>query len=131
MTDTNLEALETVRDALEVNLSLWRDDVEPGDFDRDVIEPTQRALAALSHIEARLGEETPQRLRLQADLDNEHDTTRMLIARLAQAEAALRLIADNGATSVVGEIEDMDVWCAQTIGRLKDIARNYFTEEGS
>ena len=57
MTDTNLnEALETVRVALEVNLSLWRDDVEPGDFDRDVIEPTQRALAALSQIEARLGE---------------------------------------------------------------------------
>ena len=57
MTDTNLnEALETVRVALEVNLSLWRDDVEPGDFDRDVIEPTQRALAALSEIEARVGE---------------------------------------------------------------------------
>ena len=57
MTDTNLnEALETVRVALEVNLALWRDDVEPGDFDRDVIEPTQRALAALSQIEARLGE---------------------------------------------------------------------------
>ena len=55
------EALEThiatVREALEVNLALWRDDVEPGDFDRDVIEPTQRALAALSQIEARLGEE--------------------------------------------------------------------------
>jgi len=53
-----------------------------------------------------------------------------LVARLAQAEAALRLIADNGATAVVGEIEDMDVWCAQTIGRLKGIARSYFTEEG-
>ena len=61
MTDTNLnEALEThiatVREALEVNLALWRDDVEPGDFDRDVIAPTQAALAALSQIEARLGE---------------------------------------------------------------------------
>ena len=57
MTDTNLnEALKTVKAALEVNLSLWRDDVEPGDFDRDVIAPTQAALAALSQIEARLGE---------------------------------------------------------------------------
>ena len=125
MTDTNLEALETVRDALEVNLSLWRDDVEPGDFDRDVIEPTQRALAALSHIEARLGEETPQRLRLQADLDNEHDTTRMLIARLAQAEEALRELS----TWSLPRWEPDD---PQTEGeQMRIFARNYFTEEGS
>jgi len=125
MTDTNLEALETVRDALEVSLSLWRDDVEPGDFDRDVIEPTQRALAALSHIEARLGEETPQRLRLQADLDNEHDTTRMLIARLAQAEEALRELS----TWSLPRWEPDD---PQTEGeQMRIFARNYFTEEGS
>ena len=135
MTDTNLnEALEThiatVREALEVNLALWRDDVEPGDFDRDVIEPTQRALAALSQIEARLAGLEKELDEQDAAFSKQGGRNSDLVARLAQAEAALRLIADNGATAVVGEIEDMDVWCAQTIGRLKGIARSYFTEEG-
>jgi hypothetical protein len=86
--------------------------------------------ASLSQIEARLGELEKELDEQDAAFSKQGGRNSDLVARLAQAEAALRLIADNGATAVVGEIEDMDVWCAQTIGRLKGIARSYFTEEG-
>ena len=120
MTDTNLNvALEVVRGALTAARDSNR-----------IVGDWSGALAALSQIEARLGELEKELDEQDAAFSKQGGRNSDLVARLAQAEAALRLIADNGATAVVGEIEDMDVWCAQTIGRLKGIARSYFTEEG-
>jgi hypothetical protein len=130
MTDTNLnEALEKVREAL-VTLHKYRR-AKGYNVPQSVLAETNECeTAALSQIEARLAGLEKELDEQDAAFSKQGGRNSDLVARLAQAEAALRLIADNGATAVVGEIEDMDVWCAQTIGRLKGIARSYFTEEG-
>ena len=137
MTDTNLKALETVRGALaNVPVPDGRCMCGVGKPGHDGVarcwmhRQSVDALAALSQIEARLAGLEKELDEQDAAFSKQGGRNSDLVARLAQAEAALRLIADNGATAVVGEIEDMDVWCAQTIGRLKGIARSYFTEEG-
>ena len=98
MTDTNPEALEThiatVREALEVNLALWRDDVEPGDFDRDVIAPTQAALAALSQIEARLAGLEKELDEQDAAFSKQGGRNSDLVTRLGELEKEQRALRD-------------------------------------